>query len=809
MSAVHLAYHASAAQEAGRLQDAMQRLNYGVTVHTCDQTTPLGLAANEGGHVVLLINDDYLHALGCQLELIERYPQLIAGERLTPVLCSSRRQGPGNAEARVLTSLSRVSDVIRYMNYWQNAYLSTRRDLSARGVEPNGGLADVRRVSQEIGEVLRDIRKRPLPTVYELLDQENALAELLTERVGPPDPSVAAPASALEPTKRIDSNKAEASVKPVEPHETIVAVSANTTVPRTAHEEPTPEADDSVGDSPATVAPAVPTEVEVGSGAHDDEQALPVQPSKKLSRKKTRRATTREFRRLIDVEPEEAFAFAGRALIEDPGHDKLRYLLAIALLQRDEADHLDEARHHLAQLSDGKYGALSAIALGRLALGDRDYGSARRHLSLAYELAPEIDPELAYTLGALLQDEFPEREPAAIGYLKEATKRSQRNAGDAWYRLGTHYAAKGKLRRAARCLKTARALERAHPFAAYDLARVQLRRQRPGRAHKLFEEATRINPELDTETNRRAFKAPTPELGAGGFGDFVSLRDAAAAPQPALLDEPVPESTSQRSAASGTLDEPLTVLITGASAGIGRATARVFAKAGHRLVLTGRRVERLRELASELQGAHGTELRLLSFDVTDVKQANQLLGTLPEGWREIDVLINNAGKAKGLDFVHEGQLAHWEEMIDTNVKGLLYMTRLVSPGMVARGRGHIINVCSTAGHEVYPKGAVYCATKHAVDALTKGTRLDLHRYGIRVSQVSPAHVEETEFASVRFDGDDERASGVYEGFQPLRSSDVARAIYYVATEPAHVNVQDVLMLSTQQANSTTIARTGR
>jgi len=235
----------------------------------------------------------------------------------------------------------------------------------------------------------------------------------------------------------------------------------------------------------------------------------------------------------------------------------------------------------------------------------------------------------------------------------------------------------------------------------------------------------------------------------------------------------------------------------------------VFAEHGHRLILTGRRVANLRSLGASLNKEFNVPIRLLSFDVTAFSETEQLLNTLPEGWNEIDVLVNNAGKAKGLDYINEGRIEHWEEMIDTNVKGLLYMIRLVSPLMVQRKSGHIINVCSTAGHEVYAKGAVYCATKHAVDAITQGARLDLYTHGIRVSQVSPAHVEETEFAAVRFDGDTEKAGMVYENFQPLKARDVAKSIYYIAAQPEHVNVQDVLMLSTQQANSTNIDRSGR
>ena len=250
-----------------------------------------------------------------------------------------------------------------------------------------------------------------------------------------------------------------------------------------------------------------------------------------------------------------------------------------------------------------------------------------------------------------------------------------------------------------------------------------------------------------------------------------------------------------------------TVLITGATAGIGKATALEFAKNSHRLILTGRRRERLVELKKELNQGFNTEIEILPFDVRDYDSCQAAVEGLSDDWRQIDVLINNAGKAKGLDEIHEGKLKHWNEMIDTNVKGLLFMTRLISPQMVERKSGHIINVCSTAGHLTYPKGNVYCGTKHAVDALTKGMRLDLHKYNIRVSQVSPGHVEETEFSRVRFDGDVERAK-IYEDFNPLKSKDVARAIHFIASQPEYVNIQDILMTGTQQAGGL-IERSGR
>ena len=248
-----------------------------------------------------------------------------------------------------------------------------------------------------------------------------------------------------------------------------------------------------------------------------------------------------------------------------------------------------------------------------------------------------------------------------------------------------------------------------------------------------------------------------------------------------------------------------TVLITGAASGIGLATAREFASHGYDLILTGRREEKLIAIKEELEIKYQASIQILSFDVRIQEECAAAVSSIKQ---PIDVLINNAGLAKGLDFIHEGNLDHWEQMIDTNVKGLLYMTRLISPGMVERKSGHIINICSTAGKEVYPKGNVYCATKFAVDALTKAIRADLYTHSIRVSQVSPGHVEETEFARVRFDGDTEKAS-IYNDFNPLTSKDVAEAIYFIASRPPHVNVQDILMMGTQQAGSMMVDRTGR
>ncbi|MBK9107974.1 MAG: SDR family NAD(P)-dependent oxidoreductase [Saprospiraceae bacterium] len=252
-----------------------------------------------------------------------------------------------------------------------------------------------------------------------------------------------------------------------------------------------------------------------------------------------------------------------------------------------------------------------------------------------------------------------------------------------------------------------------------------------------------------------------------------------------------------------------TVFITGATSGIGKATAELFAanQTGH-LILCGRRRELLDALELQLSVWNNTRITKCCFDIRDFKDIENSLQLISELLPQVDILINNAGLAKGLEPIHKGHLEHWETMIDTNLKGLLYVTRLISPYMVEKGSGHIINICSTAGKEVYPKGNVYCATKFAVDALTKAMRQDLFPYNIRVSQVAPGHVENTEFALTRFDGDQERAN-IYQDFTPLNANDVADIIYFICSRPLHVNIQDILVMSSQQASATLVDRSGR
>ncbi|RNL51000.1 SDR family NAD(P)-dependent oxidoreductase [Pedobacter jejuensis] len=246
-------------------------------------------------------------------------------------------------------------------------------------------------------------------------------------------------------------------------------------------------------------------------------------------------------------------------------------------------------------------------------------------------------------------------------------------------------------------------------------------------------------------------------------------------------------------------------LITGATSGIGEACAHIFAQNGYNLVLVARRTERLAKISHHLEDKYAITIKQVIADVREKESLSEVLEALSSDWKNVDVLINNAGLSQGLDPIDKGNTDDWDTMIDTNVKGLLYVTKIVSNWMISNKAGHIINIGSIAGQEVYPNGNVYCATKHAVDALSKSMRIDLLQHNIKVTAINPGMVE-TEFSVVRFKGDAERAKNVYAGLEPLIADDIADAIWYVVSRPSHVNINDMLIMPTAQATATLINR---
>ena len=463
----------------------------------------------------------------------------------------------------------------------------------------------------------------------------------------------------------------------------------------------------------------------------------------------------------------------------DSEDTSVRYQYALMLAMTGNAP--GQARSEIDELlDDDPYHPDGLYLSGELHAASGDVAAARNDWERLYEITTDY-PQLAHRLGRLLADHSDELEQAAE-LLQEADQREELSVTSR-FALAKVFLRSDRSDAAREQLLSCLADDSAFAPAYYELATLAYADGRREEAAEHYQRAARLEPAYATPANVAAFAAPT-----------------------ATTRPPLPATAPQP---SGEEDLPaLTVLITGATSGIGQATAARLVRAGYRVILTGRRADRLQASVASLRALNLGEVTQLELDVTDRRASAQLLDGLPEGWRNIDVLINNAGKAKGFDPIHEGRLDHWDEMIDVNLRGLLYITRAVTPHMVRRGSGMVINVASTAGKEVYPNGNVYCATKHAVDALTYAMRLDLVKHGIRVGQICPAHVEETEFAVVRFDGDRERAK-IYEDFQPLRSSDVAEAIYFMLSQPPHVNIMDMVLQGTQQASSTVVDRSGR
>jgi NADP-dependent 3-hydroxy acid dehydrogenase YdfG len=384
-------------------------------------------------------------------------------------------------------------------------------------------------------------------------------------------------------------------------------------------------------------------------------------------------------------------------------------------------------------------------------------------------------PNIFYKLGILTNTHFKNQKRKALRYFKEAVANDSSNA-DAYYQIALLESDQNTdFDTIIGYLNQAIEHDPQHGKAAIELAKAYYEIGNRERAFHFYTQACDIAPVFKTKLNDEIFKyeAPVPE------------------PEPPQLN-----------------DNGITVLVTGATSGIGKATAEIFAKNGYRLILTGRRNDRLEHVKTVFEEAYKNKIHILNFDVRDLESVKQTIENLDEEWKNVDILINNAGLASGLAPIHEGDIEDWEAMIDTNIKGLLYMTRAVAPHMVERQKGHIINISSIAGKEIYPNGNVYIASKHAVDALTRSMRVDLYKHNIRVSQVAPGMVEETEFALVRFHGDTEKAK-IYEDIQPLKASDVAETIYFIATRPEYVNIQDIVMMGTQQANAVFFDRSGR
>ena len=861
---------------------------------------------NNSSRVLLLVSDNFLKSENCMNNALHILQDLGNQKRLTPIITEGVYSKDGNSQFfNVPTSFDRVSNVIQYMNHWQDRYLELRRvkPTSDEDYEHSERVRVVRTISSEIGELLRYMRAMEYFTydqfedsnfviLFKALDltvpeglvettkkvavshtafpndhvnahvnnhtkiAENGVYQqphfqvekppMVEETVANIDNSHFTLDALIDDIKKNDKPPVESTGKngdsnfhqiidevvnedsiiadkisdtpehsdtdeiqnifnddssessendlkslfddaPMTPPQYPKANSVNPLIDDFSHVADIPLEDVQEEESIKNEVSRIFNEVEdtdttfefEKTSQHIDNQSVINDPSVKKEALHLNGNT--EVSEPIPIpmiednlleENKSKVAEAKAALSKDPLDNELRYNYASELVQ--EHRYHDTIEQLEILIENDRTHVEAYILLAYAAEQSGDYLLSLSCLEKVTLIKPAYSG-IFYKLGMLLNEHFKSQKRKALHYFKEAVANDSQNA-DAYFQLG-----KIELEQSADFNKSIEYFQKAisnnpqHADAAFELAKAYYEIGNREQAAALYMRAHESNPQFKSKINDEIFKYEVP------------------VPEP--LVQPIN-------------DNGMTVLITGATSGIGRATAEIFAKQGYRLILTGRREDRLAEVKEQFEKEFSNKNQILNFDVRDLDSVKKAVDSIEEEWKNVDILINNAGLASGMSPIHEGDINDWELMIDTNIKGLLYMTRAIAPQMVARRKGHIINISSIAGKEIYPMGNVYIATKHAVDALTRATRVDLHKYNIRVSQVSPGAVEETEFSLVRFHGDAEKAK-IYEEFQPLKASDVAESIYFIASRPNYVNIQDITLMGTQQAGANWYDKSGR
>ena len=737
---------------------------------------------NENKPIILMVSDNFLKSETLIHQLL---PFLKSRDQsqIQIILLTDGQADPATPPSP--TRIDRVGQILHYINYWQDRYLHLRKLQShpeTMGNVSEESLTRTRQIAFEIGDLIEYFRENAsyaweafTANRYELFFRKSGNISLHLEfQKGTlyPDDDKELEEKIRKQLEQLRLQEEKEKLNPAS-HDANVEdmleelAGKSDAVTRHPGEEPPPEKEllskliayKNKLEAPEDI------DREEDDDDWDDEDDWDVNEEEDKALKTE----------IITLQPRNKERL--KDLVEkDP--ENVNALLDLAYLMADDDQSFNETTGLLEKvlvLDPGNPRAF--FLLGQLSQEYKEFHLAQRYFERALEGNPNHTESHIQLAKLLMKDN--DKLESALEHLSAARKLDPENA-EIWAQYGQALALNKSYKKAVKAFKKAIDLDPENEGYASQLSELYFKTGDRVKALKYHKEKSKSQETIRTPDQ----SVPT---------------DAAIQESPDLSKDV--ENPPKQVAV-------LTVLITGATSGIGRATARYFAEKGHRIILTGRREDRLTALQAELEQRFNIAVLPMAFDIRQEAVTRQLIKSLPSPWSNIDVLINNAGLAKGLAPVHEGKIEDWDTMIDTNIKGLLYMTKAVAGGMVQRRKGHIINICSTAGKETYPMGNVYCATKHAVDALTKSFRLDLHSYNIRVGQVSPGHVEETEFALNRFDGDTEKA-GIYKDFNPLRASDVAAAIYYMIEQPPHVSIHDIVMTGTQQASSTQINRSGR
>jgi len=748
---------------------------------------------NSKSTVFLLISDNFLKSTVCMNDSLKMLNTCLAQNRIQPIIVDGEFYNKNTSSfQRFPTEFSRISDLIKYMNHWQEHYLKMRKNKVNVSEKQEAGynkeLKRVRTISAEIGEFLRVLGATEY---WNIADLEENYYEWFFDRIGKKD--------LLVDYKNLH-------IKDDLPLKEQTVVYENSEVDQDSAQPPfsTPPTDVEKSPTQLEMEKKKQATYDIIADIFDDDKEDETKNNDKVEETDGDAVDLNELENSTTwneiITEKDAMTF----------DDKQDFFDKIAHLIETDEDHLAIKQLDLF-LSQHPDNGNAYLWLAKISINAEDFNLAKAHYEKAIKL-DRTNPQSLTQYGKLIFHHFKDQHKKASKAFKKAIALDENNVEANYFYALLLLEVLEKPKKAVPFFERVLELDPTHSFAHYDLAFLYYDQKNKLKAARHYEFAFTINPELRVPENDKAF----------WYKDYLEQKKTSKKSKkkkPLIKDFTEPEldmndAPDEEMEATAPLSKApekpqrKTVLITGATSGIGKATADIFAENGYRIIITGRRKDRLKKMKKAYIKQFDADVYPLHFDVRNWEDSQKNIEALPEEWQEIDLLINNAGLAKGYAPVHEGELSHWETMIDTNIKGLLYITRLVAPGMVERKQGQIINICSSAGHEVYPNGNVYCATKHAVDALTKGLRLELHSHGIRVSQVSPGHVEETEFAVVRFDGDSERAA-IYNDFQPLKSSDVADAIYYMATRPQHVTIQDIILMGTQQASNVFIDRSGR
>ena len=684
--------------------------------------------------------------------------------------------------------LTTVGDVLYYINYWQDTYLQARKKYLTEDrslLEANEDLKQLREIASDVGESLHFIRKQG---VIELEEFQANNYRIFFDWVGLKN-SVADDESGddFDEKDELIQKRVEALIKRSLPesHQN----GSDEEDEKTNDLDQSPESDllkklqdykngvlsdaDKSSLTSSTDSPTIPSqhpERPIDADVEKLKQELAI----KLGMTKNELEQTIHETPLL---PSSLGVLREKIKIEI---NNIPLQLELVREIIDNKEHFTEATDVLENVLKQDRNNLEAIyLLSQLCSNVGEFKLARTYLERLISLQPDY-PGVYEEMGDLLVEHFPLEQEEAAKFYKKAYQHDTKKYHLLDKRAKILQKLEGKRKKAIKTYLNLLEVQPDHPSAHFHLAELYL--------------------ELGDRMQAKFHFAK-------GSGEEVAIQNfeteipAKPIEHVEPIEAPIIEPKTAVNVATRTC-------ITGATSGIGKATARLLASQGYDLLLIGRRKAKLEELQLELEEAFEVDVEILSLDVTEREAVEYMVEKHTDIFKNVNILINNAGLALGLDYIHEANMDHWDRMIDTNVKGLLYMTRLIAPFMVAKKTGFIINICSTAGKEVYPKGNVYCASKFAVDALTRSMRQDLFKHGIRVGQVSPGATEDTEFAKVRFEGDDEKAK-IYSDYKPLRASDIARIIHFMILQPSHVNIQDVLVMSSQQASATLYNRNGR